>query len=602
MNVGKGQVAVKLECHSIYRFDSDDSSLLNVGGSGQGWAAFLREKGHGNIVNSCCPPPHIQCMQSYGNKKLKSMHGDLHPAVVDALEQACMVAAHLLVERGSVPDQATGATFQGEDLPHAFENIRLVDWIDDSSISKLRIDDSGFQYLVFDVLKRLAVISMEHPLVTLTRKHVSNCPELKSTLGQMLDISSGKQNKTYEASLSILREVEKMCRPLVMGLLFDPNALVLPHSCAPVCSIGLEMNECVAIAMYEIRNSMPSVSYIDESFNHEVRTMLLELRGFTCTCERCIYEIDTGATLTIGDMRSVSRYYLSRSHFEEAERLLKTILSLETTDLDSWYALGAIELSNGRFLRAQKIWTERCSMKNDWESHEGFRLQMQKNQAYAYFKINDDENLLRKSGTSRWAEPVRNVYVTESVSVMDCNRILDLVRQTQWTTQRHYAVPTMDVPIHTIPELLKWFNKWFFQQVIPLLRGQFKTTANFYVHDAFIVRYDASASNCFLPMHTDESTHSLVLALNENFVGGGTYFSDSGKVVRLRTGQVLTFRGDSHEHGGEVVVEGTRYILTAFMYLDTPETKLKRFSDLGGTFREAKKRRDAFSFGFESAD
>ena len=27
-----------------------------------------------------------------------------------------------------------------------------------------------------------------------------------------------------------------------------------------------------------------------------------------------------------------------------------------------------------------------------------------------------------------------------------------------WTTARHFAVPTTDLPVHSSPDLLKWFN------------------------------------------------------------------------------------------------------------------------------------------------
>jgi 2OG-Fe(II) oxygenase superfamily len=67
---------------------------------------------------------------------------------------------------------------------------------------------------------------------------------------------------------------------------------------------------------------------------------------------------------------------------------------------------------------------------------------------------------------------------------------------------------------------------------------------------------------------TDESTHSLVIALNDNYDGGGTVFYDSNQTIRLQCGQVLCFRGDSVFHGGEAVTNGTRYIIAVFLYYD----------------------------------
>jgi hypothetical protein len=115
-------------------------------------------------------------------------------------------------------------------------------------------------------------------------------------------------------------------------------------------------------------------------------------------------------------------------------------------------------------------------------------------------------------------------------------------------------------------------------------------------------------------LDTDESTHSFILALNEDFEGGGTYFVKSGKTIRLRTGQILSFRGDIIEHGGETVTCGTRYIIAAFLYQDNSHNQTACCSSLplGSTSHkqcyqplddnrrnsEAKQRQDDFSFGF----
>jgi hypothetical protein len=88
------------------------------------------------------------------------------------------------------------------------------------------------------------------------------------------------------------------------------------------------------------------------------------------------------------------------------------------------------------------------------------------------------------------------------------------------------------------------------------------------MHDAFCVRYQAGEASNHLPVHTDESTHSFVLASNDDFQGGGTYFYDYDTTIRLEAGEMLSFRGDRLQHGGEALVQGTRYILAVFLYHD----------------------------------
>lgn len=137
-----------------------------------------------------------------------------------------------------------------------------------------------------------------------------------------------------------------------------------------------------------------------------------------------------------------------------------------------------------------------------------------------------------------------------------------------WTTSRHYAVPTNDVPIHHVPKLLHWFQVWMTTTCQSLLRHQFGTTRRFYVHDAFLVRYQALSQSHFLPLHYDESTHSMVLALNDDFEGGGSYFYTVNQTISPNTGSMVSFRGNQLLHGGNVVTRGVRYIVAIFLYLD----------------------------------
>lgn len=48
------------------------------------------------------------------------------------------------------------------------------------------------------------------------------------------------------------------------------------------------------------------------------------------------------------------------------------------------------------------------------------------------------------------------------------------------------------------------------------------------VHDAFLVKYSAAGGQRSLPVHSDQSHLSLVIALNDpsEFEGGGTVFEE----------------------------------------------------------------------------
>ena len=142
-------------------------------------------------------------------------------------------------------------------------------------------------------------------------------------------------------------------------------------------------------------------------------------------------------------------------------------------------------------------------------------------------------------------------------------------------------MPTTDIPVHAIPGLLQWFNRLLEDRLAPMLAAQFGLPAaagnksesmnsdtslseqngessvtrtvdssnnmnkmRISVHDAFIVKYSccqAASSDPFsgapqrhLPLHEDQSTHSLTIALNAlgEYEGGGTYFVALGDAVR----------------------------------------------------------------------
>lgn len=201
-----------------------------------------------------------------------------------------------------------------------------------------------------------------------------------------------------------------------------------------------------------------------------------------------------------------------------------------------------------------------------------------------------------------------NIFMTVGTpifSLAECNRVIRLteeqVKKGQgWTTSRHYAVPTTDVAIADCPKLLSWFNQILSEILAPLFRVQFKDEfpveedVVFFVHDAFIVKYESlneESSQRLLPLHCDQSSHSFVLALNsqyeedskseEGFSGGGTYFTDIDKTLSPGAGHILSFKGGSVFHGGAPVKSGIRYILAGFLFINTTNDVLNQQQSIG---------------------
>ncbi|GMI31753.1 hypothetical protein TrCOL_g3330 [Triparma columacea] len=136
-----------------------------------------------------------------------------------------------------------------------------------------------------------------------------------------------------------------------------------------------------------------------------------------------------------------------------------------------------------------------------------------------------------------------------------------------WTTARHYAVPTTDVPVSAIPSLLNWFNGTMHPLLASFVKEAFGVNG-LIVHDAFVVKYDAregSGGAVELPWHFDESSFSFTLSLNSDFTGGGTEFARGG-VVNPGVGEMVGFRGDKCWHCGRRIAGGVRYILVVFCF------------------------------------
>jgi hypothetical protein len=343
------------------------------------------------------------------------------------------------------------------------------------------------------------------------------------------------------------------------------------------------------------------------------------------------------------------------------------------TIADIIHALGACYLSMNQFRKAQQVWNDYGTKYSSiCQKHSGLVLQLDKIIPYSYTDSKEN-NVIIDNNISTHPSTTTSIYynnniiqynpivsntsfiATNVVSSMICQNIIKIAESSQhgWTKERHYAVPTYDIPIHTNAKLLNWFvNEFWLCTMKPLLLQQFSTATNFFIHDAFCVRYDATKDWNHLPIRTcinvvlmlisifvnfttvcyaflkkfilyffcclhvltinadtDESTHSFVLALNDDYEGGGTYFYHSARTVKLKTGEVLSFRGDTIEHGGEAVTKGTRYLVVAFLYAEASNVEYRNNKTMARKKREklendephgceAKQPRNDFSFCF----
>ena len=73
-----------------------------------------------------------------------------------------------------------------------------------------------------------------------------------------------------------------------------------------------------------------------------------------------------------------------------------------------------------------------------------------------------------------------NVFLTDEpiLSSADCEQVIswaeeEAARLGSWTTSRHYAVPTTDIPVHTVSPMLDWFVDVLKRKIAPIVHAQF---------------------------------------------------------------------------------------------------------------------------------
>ncbi|KAL7573733.1 hypothetical protein ACA910_007769 [Epithemia clementina (nom. ined.)] len=489
---------------------------------------------------------------------------------------------------------------------------------------------ANWAILLACIARHVSLFSLDHPLLEYAKTVL---PTLSDEEARIVMEKLDLPRKTSSSFLAIAKSIHDKfsSSELIYVVLLDPDeSKKLLHSCIPNACIQVNPapSNCGKLfvkASAETRlcnapeedEAVFSVCRIEDGAVEEREQQLLLLTGRSCACLRCQYEVSSATDLlnhpamasntNTQDLMTLSYFYLgSKQDLNQAEKLFRVACTRDAHNLDALHALGAIELARNRFLNAQKLWhqaktyfdesyatpgahdKERVKNVTISQPHDGLKLQWIKLEAYGYLSASTSKqspspsSCLAEEMTSSEEAPTSkllfqtvapNVFRAHVVAKDICCQIIQWADSSnKWTKQRHYAVPTNDIPVHAVSSILEWFRLWFAEAMCPMLARQFGTTSiggTFYPHDAFVVRYDSAMplSN-YLPLHTDESTHSFILALNDEYCGGGTYLVEHDLVIRLEVGEVLSFRGDLVEHGGEPVTGGTRYILAGFLYHD----------------------------------
>ncbi|KAI9244127.1 hypothetical protein BDA99DRAFT_544158 [Phascolomyces articulosus] len=187
----------------------------------------------------------------------------------------------------------------------------------------------------------------------------------------------------------------------------------------------------------------------------------------------------------------------------------------------------------------------------------------------------------RRLGAFQVPQKIQQLFSRE-----ECNAILEQCRaiRNEWTTARHSAFPTTDIPIRKEEDedvvnnnnnKLGYLIDRLHERLFPQLASYygFHPTRDLDFRDIFIVKY-ASDAQRGLKLHTDGCLMSfnVLISHQDDFQGGGTYFESIDKDVQLVQGDCV-FHDARIMHRGIDITQGERYILVGFV--DTVDTVIK---------------------------
>ena len=389
------------------------------------------------------------------------------------------------------------------------------------------LDWSSWWTLYCHVRQSMVLTCDPHPLEQYAT-HVLpklDSSELKSVYNLLLPVLKLRPSMNPENMLlSLVQAIQDSSAQMPLVILpYAPFNHGMQHSCLPNAAWDWksETRELHAVALYDLdKDEDLSFSLIEGVTLQERQRSFHEIFERPCVCIRCQCDRTNTLPEKVRDAVRLGHLHFQQNRLDHALCCYRHAVQLDLHLDDIWHAIGAVLLTQNKFRLAQRHWRDACQKHAFLKKNAGIALQLVKQDAYGY--LNDD------SMSEMIAENVRIpkytpyfgglCFVTDEPALSPelCSQVIEWAESVEkWTTSRHYAVPTNDIPVHTIPHLLAWFNQWMDDTVRPLLGKQFGDAPNhFYCHDAFVVRYEATTETNFLPIHVDESTHSFVLNLN----------------------------------------------------------------------------------------
>jgi hypothetical protein len=199
------------------------------------------------------------------------------------------------------------------------------------------------------------------------------------------------------------------------------------------------------------------------------------------------------------------------------------------------------------------------------------------NKTCSYLHIDNDTKKY-KIKTVKLLEPYECKHYINSL-------VKDVEKRGGFDLNRHDNYPTTDKEVTGDWEAFPMIKKLWHEKIKLEFSKLFniRDTSLINVTEIFFVKYTyAENMQKSLDPHKDGSEMSFIIALNDEYTGGGTNFIKTDITIKLNIGECLLFSG-KERHQGLPITSGNRFILTGFIhynFLDFCEAVLEQQSNI----------------------
>jgi GR25 family glycosyltransferase involved in LPS biosynthesis len=164
-------------------------------------------------------------------------------------------------------------------------------------------------------------------------------------------------------------------------------------------------------------------------------------------------------------------------------------------------------------------------------------------------------------------EPIESVFTFPLFRKEFCEKLIQEGEHCgKWTRTRHAFYPTTDMLLSEFG-FQDIYHKILCEYIYPMAKAAWHLEGdkwNDLQSENFMIKYDSNVQG-HLSLHHDSGMISCVLALNDDYEGGGTYFSKQQKLHKGAVGHISVHPSViTHRHGGRPVEQGQRFILVSF--------------------------------------